>query len=285
MSSWIKLIRASVRPSVTLILATLVVPCSALAQPETGTQTILSSGAQRSYLLYVPEKLSEEPVPLVLNFHGSGGVPENQMATSGFAAIADREGFSVAFPAGAFSNTVSSRSWNANVESGVDDVQFARDVVADVSARINIDTTRIYSTGFSGGARMSSRLACELADILAAAAPVAGLQYPEDCTLGRAIPILSIHGKADRVNSYELAENSRPYWRMGVETAVERWREANGCTDGSQVSDIADNIELRLWSACDSTAEIRFYVIEDGDHVWPDWASESIWSFFEEKSL
>ena len=285
MSSWSESIRPSAGPFVKLILAILVAPLVAVAQPETGTQTIQSSAVERSYLLYVPENLGGEPVPLVLNFHGSGGVPENQLATSGFGAIADREGFAVAYPAGVFGNSVSSRSWNANVESGVDDVQFARDVIADVSARMDIDATRIYATGFSGGARMSSRLACELADILAAAAPVAGLQYPDDCTLDRAIPILAIHGKADRVNSYELAENSRPYWRMGVETAVERWREANGCTDGSQVSEAADNTELRLWSACDSNAKIRFYVIEGGGHVWPDWASESIWTFFEEQSL
>jgi len=284
MNSWCQLIRRSVRPLVTLFLI-LFAPLASLAQPETGTQTILSAGTERSYLLYVPENLGSEPVPLVLNFHGSGGVPENQLATSGFDAIADREGFAVAFPAGAFSNTVSSRSWNANVEPGVDDVQFARDVIADVSMRMNIDATRIYATGFSGGARMSSRLACELADVLAAAAPVAGLQYPEGCTLDRAIPILAIHGKADRTNSYELAENSRPYWRMGVETAVDGWREANGCSNSSQVVGFAENDELRSWSACDLTAEIQFYVIEDGGHVWPDWASESIWSFFEKHSL
>jgi polyhydroxybutyrate depolymerase len=217
----------------------------------------------------------------VLNFHGSGGVPENQLATSGFDVLADREGFAVAFPAGVFTNSVSSRSWNANVEEGVDDVKFARDVIADVSARINVDPARIYVTGMSGGARMSSRLACELSDVLAAAAPVAGLQYPDGCVPVRAIPIISFHGKADRVNQYEVSADSRPYWRMGVETAAEKWRQANNCKADVQVSEINDNVELRTWSDCDNGSEIRLYVIEDGGHVWPDDASEKIWSFFE----
>jgi polyhydroxybutyrate depolymerase len=248
--------------------------------PGPSTMSLSSGGVERAYLLYVPAAYDGSPVPLVLNFHGSGGAPESQLATSGFDRLADAAGFAVAFPAGAFTNSVTSRSWNANVEPGVDDVQFARDVIADATARLNIDPDRIYSTGFSGGARMTSRLACELADVLAAAAPVAGLQYPDGCTPARPIPILAIHGKADRTNSWELTADSRPYWRMGVETAAERWRAVNGCADAVAVGELTANSELRHWADCDGGAEIRLVVIEDGGHVWPDDASERIVDFF-----
>jgi polyhydroxybutyrate depolymerase len=257
---------------------------SGFAQSAAGQSrhTILSAGVERAYLLHVPTGYDGNAIPLVLNYHGSGGVPENQLATSGFDELADRERFAVAFPAGVFTNSVSQRSWNANVEEGVDDVQFARDVIADVSARINIDPTRIYVTGMSGGARMSSRLACELSDILAAAAPVAGLQYPDGCAPVSAVPILAFHGKADRVNHYEVSADSRPYWRMGVETAIEKWRLANRCSNDVRSSEISDNVELRAWTSCDEDAEIHFFVIADGRHVWPEGASERIWSFFEQ---
>jgi polyhydroxybutyrate depolymerase len=255
------------------------------AQASTGNRTLVSGGIERSYLLHLPDGYDGQPIPLVLNFHGSGGVPESQLATSRFDALSDEAGFAVAFPAGVFTNPVSVRSWNANVESGVDDVQFARDLIADVAAEINVDTSRIYATGFSGGARMTSRLACELADVLAAAAPVAGLQYPEGCEPARPIPILAIHGKADRVNQYEVSASSPPYWRMGLETAVARWREAIGCEAEGEVSAVEPGVELRYWSDCSGDAEIRFYVIENGGHVWPDMASRVIWSFFESQSL
>jgi polyhydroxybutyrate depolymerase len=268
-------------PSIPALLVAASWPPVVPAQAETGVQTIVSGGVERSYLLYVPESYRGDPVPLVLNFHGSGGVPDNQRVTSAFDALAEREGFAVAFPAGAFTNSLTARSWNANLEPGVDDVRFARDVIADAAAKISIDESRIYATGFSGGGRMSSRLACELADTLAAAAPVAGLQYPTGCTPARAVPLMSFHGKADQVNHYELGDDARPYWRMGVETAVAMWREAIGCTGDPGIAAVAPGVELRRWSACRSGAEIRFYVIEDGGHVWPEDASELIWAFFE----
>lgn len=284
MVSWNRSFRRRSRAWIYAALAWLLGFVFTQVRAETLSETIMSAGVERSYLLYVPESYDGEPVPLVLNFHGSGGVPENQLATSRFDALAESEGFAVVFPAGAFTNSVTQRSWNANVEAGVDDVQFARDVIARVSEKLNIDQSRVYATGFSGGARMSSRLACELADTLAAVAPVAGLQYPDGCTPNRAIPIITFHGKADQINQFELSENSRPYWRMGVETAIEQWRDANACT-GTEASRVADNIELRQWPSCDADAEIHFYVIDDGGHVWPEGASARIWAFFESHSL
>lgn len=257
---------------------------AAAGQPATGPQKVVSGGTERSYLLHVPEGYRGDPVPLVLNFHGSGGMPENQLVTSRFDELADREGFAVAFPAGAFTNSLTARSWNANVEPGVDDVQFARDVIADVAAKLSIDSGRIYVTGFSGGGRMSSRLACELADMLAAAAPVAGLQYPDGCRPARPISLMSFHGTADQVNQYELSDDSRPYWRMGIEAAVERWREAIGCPEAPDIA-AGPGVELRRWTGCSAGAEIELHVIEGGGHVWPETASERIWTFFDRHSL
>jgi len=71
---------------------------------------------------------------------------------------------------------------------------------------------------------------------------------------------------------------------MGVETAIEQWRDANACI-GTEALRVADNIELRQWPSCDADAEIHFYVIDDGGHVWPEGASERIWAFFESHSL
>jgi polyhydroxybutyrate depolymerase len=251
-------------------------------QPASGqsTRTIQSGGGERSYLLHVPAGYAGEAISLVLNFHGSGGAPGNQLATSGFDALADAEGFAVAFPAGVFANSVSQRSWNANLDPGVDDVQFARDVIADVSATLNIDPSRIYATGFSGGARMTSRLACELADILAAAAPVAGLQYPDGCTPVHGVPILALHSKADPVNQYEVGADSRPYWRMGVETAVDRWRDALRCEGQGSVRVVAANAERRSYAPCRDGSEVGLIVTVDGGHTWPEGASATIWSFF-----
>ena len=281
---------------IAIFLAVLLSPL-VLSQPGAGfsEHELVSAGTQRSYLLYVPEGYAGEAVPLVFSFHGSGGVPQNQVTTSGFDQLAERHGFAVVFPAGEFTNSVSARSWNANMEAGVDDVQLVRDVIEDVAGRLNIDRSRIYTSGFSGGGRISSRLACELSDILAAAAPVAGLQYPDDCTLKRAIPIITFHAVDDPVNQYTVSANSRPYWRMGVETALDKWRQANGCSLANEDDRLAQGVTLYIWPDCTDAAEIHFYQTTTGGHTWPGSgqgtantdinASALIWEFFSRHRL
>lgn len=269
--------------------------------PGFSEHTLESSGTQRSYMLYVPESYTGDPVPLLLGLHPSGGNPQSQVNVSGFDALADRHGFVVAFPAGIFANSVSSRSWNANMDDGVDDVLFIRDLIDEVTGMVSVDRTRIYASGFSGGARMSSRLACELSDVLAAAAPVAGIQYPDGCIPSRPVPILTFHGRADATNHYELRADSRPYWRMGVETAVDRWRQANGCTLDNETAYVTSSVTFHSWKQCEGGAEIEFYIIEDGGHTWPGArrmstnasrvtnmdidASQLIWEFFSRHRL
>lgn len=278
-----------------VILGLILFSSGVLSQSGSGFSSHLidSAGAEREYLLFVPLDYEGEALPLVFSFHGSGGVPQNQVDTSNFDMLADRHGFAVVFPAGEFTNSVTARSWNANVDPGVDDVQFVRDMIEDVAGKVNINRSRIYTSGFSGGGRMSSRLACELSDVLAAAAPVAGLQYPDGCSLKRPIPIISFHALDDQVNQYTVAENSRPYWRMGVETALDKWRQANGCSLGNTDVGLPQQITFYRWTGCSGSAEIHFYHTERGGHTWPGSlrglanldASELIWEFFSKHQL
>jgi len=269
----------------------------ASAQPASGfsDHTLTSAGSQRQYLLYLPQHRPAGSLPLVFSFHGSGGYPQNQVDTSHFEALAEEHGFIAVFPAGAFTNSLTARSWNANVEAGVDDVQFVRDLIEDVAGMVAVDRKRIYTSGFSGGARISSRLACELSDVLAAAAPVAGLQYPDGCIPKRPVPVIAFHAEDDPVNTYEQTEDSRPYWRMGVETALDKWRQANGCSLANSDSQVAYGVREYTWDDCGGDSEIRFYQTSTGGHTWPGAAqrgavqdinaSELIWAFFSRHQL
>lgn len=259
------------------------------------SHTINSNGTERSYLLHIPAMETDGDLPLVFNFHGSGSTPQRQEAQTDFIQLANTHGFALVYPIGAFTNSVTSGSWNANLDAGVDDVQFTRDMIEDIASRLNIDRQRIYSTGMSGGGRITSRLACELSDVLAAAAPVSGLQYPESCTLKRAIPIQTFHSLDDRVNQYEVSANSRPYWSMGVETALDKWRQANECTLTNDADRLTQDVTYYHWSDCTGSAEIHFYQLSNGGHTWPNSPTESsnkdinasqlIWEFFSSHKL
>jgi polyhydroxybutyrate depolymerase len=77
--------------------------------------------------------------------------------------------------------------------------------------KFQIDPTRIYVTGMSNGGFMTNRVACEMSDIVAAAAPVAGPlmnvgveDHPFgwgsdgfECKPGRPVPILHMHSSKD----------------------------------------------------------------------------------------
>jgi poly(3-hydroxybutyrate) depolymerase len=65
------------------------------------TDTIISSGEKREYLLYVPKSYDRaKPTPLVINLHTSMSWPSSSMAISQWNQVADEQGFIVAYPEG-----------------------------------------------------------------------------------------------------------------------------------------------------------------------------------------
>src|SRR5262245_59561047 len=135
---------------------------------------VMSGGRERTFRLFVPDRYDgRTPLPLVLDLHGSGGTSAGQARNSGFEDVAAREGFVVA------SLQADGGRWNVPVrDNRPDDVVYVGDVIDDVAARLCTDKTRVYATGFSGGARMSSLLGCKLNTRIAAIAPVSGLRCP-----------------------------------------------------------------------------------------------------------
>ena len=166
--------------------------------PIAGVEQQLSSGGrQRTYRLFVPQGFTgRSALPLVLDLHGSGGTSAGQAKTSGFETVAAREGFVVA------SLQADGGRWNVPITDGrPDDVAYVSDVIDHLAARVCTDLARVYATGFSGGARMSSLLACRLNTRITAIAPMAGLRWPGPCD-GRPVPVLTFHGLADTQNPY-----------------------------------------------------------------------------------
>jgi len=60
-----------------------------------------------------------------------------------------------------------------------------------------VNEQRVYVTGLSDGAFMTSAVACEYANRVAAVAPVAGIQDIAGCRPARPVPVVTFHGTAD----------------------------------------------------------------------------------------
>jgi polyhydroxybutyrate depolymerase len=252
----------------TLLFATTV----SATQAAPLTQSISVDGVERSWQLFVPPAYSSNKKhPLVLDFHGSGGNPQGQSTNSNFIAIASEKGFLVVNPAGKyFRDANSGASWNVDLDGkGVDDVRFVRELIAHLQKQYSIDPQRIYATGFSGGARMSSRLACDLSDVIAAVGPVGGIRFPEKCTPGRAVPVIAFHGEKDEVNHYEHRSDSPSYWPVGVDAALSSWVQQNSCNPKAREQFLAVDITKRVYENCASGGDVVLIKSKHGKHTWP----------------
>ena len=259
--------------------------CDLAAAPGVADQRLTSDGRQRGYRLFVPPGYDgRTAMALVLDLHGSGGTSAGQAGTSRFEALAEREGFLVATL-----QADENRRWNVPVTDGrADDVLYVSDVIEHVAARVCTDLTRVYATGFSGGARMSSLLACRLGARIAAIAPMAGLRWPGPCE-GRAVPVLTFHGLADAQNTYDGGAAGRGgEWLESVPEALAGWAAHNGCETDAIFEDDAGPLSTLRYQDCDNGAEVRLVRIDGLGHVWArdeiD-ATAAMWEFFERHSL
>jgi polyhydroxybutyrate depolymerase len=228
-------------------------------------------------IVHVPTGYSgTTKVPLVLNMHGSGSTAAGQEAFTGMDGTADGDEFVVAYPQGLIPEG-SGFDWNvpgvplvggkAVPAGSADDVTFLTSLVRVLEKRYCIDSTRVYATGFSGGARIASQLACDASGTFAAVATVSGLRRPTPCPTTRPVPILSFHGTADPVDPY--GGNGEAYWTYSVPQAAQDWAAQNGCSPTPTTSVPTSGATLTRYTGCAGSSTVELYSISGAGHEWP----------------
>jgi polyhydroxybutyrate depolymerase len=278
----------------------------------TSAETLQIADGQRQYLLHVPPSYTgRERVPLVLNFHGYGGNGARQNDYSGLVPVSDANGFLLVSPNGL--PTMNGTPWWNNLQlpdpPHEDDVAFVGALLDELEADLCIDSARIYATGMSNGALMSSRLACSLASRIAAVAPVAGAYYPplvtdrepERCADKRPVPIIGFHGTLDPQVPFNGGPSTRGgTFRLPIDDATpeedvfQAWAAHNGCTQGRKESRVSAEVRLVTYGGCTDGADVQLYIVDGGGHTWPGSqveraehtthdirASDLMWTFFQ----
>lgn len=219
----------------TLLLLTAVMlfgssaPSHAVYATGDNERTLTHDTILREYNVYAPASYDgASAVPLIVDLHGASSNKAQQQAISGWAGEADVEGFLVAYPQGI------GDTWNAGVCCGGntnDDVGFIRAMVDAIELEGNVDATRVYVTGLSNGGAMTQRLACEAADVFAAAAPLAFptpyADFATQCTPSTEIPVLLTMGLTDTVVPYSGG------FFGGAVPSFEAWRAKFACGAGT----------------------------------------------------
>ena len=275
----------------------------------THTYTLQHGGLTRKYLIHVPRKYNDRgPAPLVVALHGGGGSMEYQADDSKYGLIKKSEetGTILVFPNG-YSRRDSGRlaTWNAGEccgpahEVNVDDVGFIRAMLIEVRKKLHVDADRIYATGMSNGGLMAYRLACEMADVFRAIAPVAGTDNTLTCTPSRPVSVLHIHAKNDSHVLFEGGAGPDAFKSAvneftSVPATISKWTKLNACTSPPKRTLKVKGAYCERYEPCKSETVVELCVTESGGHSWPGGqkrrgetpseaisATDVMWDFFE----
>jgi polyhydroxybutyrate depolymerase len=244
---------------------------------SSATLTLNVDGHQRTVIVHLPRTSSDTtPLALVLNLHGSGSTALEQEEFTKMNVTANHDGFIVAYPQGLIPDGTG-YDWNIPgvaliggrkvPANAANDVKFLTALVGILEQRYCVNPREVYATGFSGGAREASQLACNESDIFAAVAPVSGLRRPSPCPATRAVPVISFHGSADPVDPF--AGHGQSYWTYSVSTAEKYWAEQDHCSLHATTSTPASGAKLTTYTKCADGASVELYELLGEGHEWP----------------
>lgn len=240
--------------------------------------TLEAGGAIRDVRIFVPDNISSDPAPTVLNWHGLGSNGAEQAALSGYEALAATEGFVVVHATGT-AGADGSNSWElaAFDTPDRDDLAFADALIDVVVDDWCGDPDRIYSTGMSNGGLFTSELVCNRSTRIAAAASVAGTTHPSTCDPERAVPYVAFHGTEDFVVPFDADQPSTLLPPAGVDALIDDTTPAEfaefaasaGCDiDPTRIEETAEVVRYD-YAGCDDGVPMAFYEVIGGGHTWP----------------
>jgi len=124
-------------------------------------KVVCKTDPSQSYALYIPTKASDAPLPVIYLFdpHGDGTLPLKK-----YRSLADAYGYILAG---------SNNSKNGNDWASTENIW--RHLSDDSRSRVKINEARVYTCGFSGGAKVASFIALQHPGIKGVIAGGAGL--------------------------------------------------------------------------------------------------------------
>lgn len=222
-------------------------------------------------LIHVPRG-ARGRLPLVVAFHGAYDDAPGTSVYYGLSRLADRQHFAVLYPEASHN-----RFWELRDDQR-EDVAAVRSLLDRAERASCIDPSRVYATGVSNGGGFTARLGCEMADRLAAIAPVAGgYAPPERCHPSRPLPVLEIHGTRDVVVPYGGKRVDRPgsiSSFLGVARFLRQWAALDGCRGGPRLTTPQPGVTRMKWGQCAGGSVVEHLKLAGTDHGWPggDWS-------------
>lgn len=274
-------------------------PATTEGEADAGAAPVV--GGARPAKLRVPAGYDPaKPAPLLLMLHGYGTAGSLIDFYIKMTSIADEKGFLYVAPDGTFDAT-GKRFWNATDaccdygKTNVDDVAYLVGLIEEIKRSYSVDPARIYVMGHSNGGFMANRLACDRADVFAAAVSVSGANFadPARCKPSAPVGFLQVHGTTDQTVLFagEGGDGGLGGAYPGADTTVAIWADKNGCAKAPvagqpiHVDSSKAGAETRVTrrDGCAKNGAAELWAIEGAGHLFsytPE-ALRATWDFLE----
>ena len=217
-----------------------------------------------------------------MDLHGYGENADLHTKISGLGSYGDTHGFLTITPQVQGPVPL----WDTSLKGK--DVAYLGELLDTAERALCVDTRRVFVTGYSNGAFMTSALACTYADRIAAVAPVAGIQNISGCAPARRVPVVAFHGTADHFVTYDGSVGSaiaslpapdgsgRTLGQIGsagskgpsVPQILAAWAARNGCAKTATEQVVTSDV-TQIRYACPAGADVELYRVTGGGHAWP----------------
>ncbi|KAL5345288.1 hypothetical protein ACLOAV_009658 [Pseudogymnoascus australis] len=245
--------------------------CGKSSGLESGTFSITSGGQEREYTLSLPENYdTNSPYKLIFGLHWLDGTMQDVVSGSyyGVQPLSDNKVIFVA-PQGL------DNGW---ANTGGNDVTLIDDILATLQEALCIESTQIYSMGWSYGGSMSYALACSRPDVFRGVAVMSGANL-SGCSPGtEPVAYYAQHGVSDDVLSIAMGRQIR-------DTFVTN----NGCSsqDAPEPNAGSGTHTKTEYSGCSADHPV-WWTAFDGGHIPlgtdaasnSPWTPTELWDFF-----
>ncbi|MBC97570.1 MAG: hypothetical protein CME63_07455 [Halobacteriovoraceae bacterium] len=241
----------------------------------------------------LPRKFEKkEKWPLLISLHGYGGNSLIQKYYIRLGHYENQFGYVYTAPNG-IKNNEGKRFWNASEfccnfdPQIVDDVSYIKNLIHRITTSPEIgriDLSQIYLIGYSNGAFLASKIACESDLPIAGIVTISGtgdlrgkdqqlfLKDKIECSHNRPIKVLHIHGTEDETIRYQGFDNGKTAHVSAIDH-VTRWANHNGCKGSLEkkpevfnASNFVKGKETERYAFEDCEAKVEHYKIKGGAH-------------------
>jgi poly(3-hydroxybutyrate) depolymerase len=236
----------------------------------TAQQQMSVGGAQRTYLLEVPQSVDNQtPLALVFALHGANMTNTQVVGSFNVGSLSKGQAITV-YPQG--DETASGARWTSN-EANWSYIQM---LMTDLESRYCVDPNRVFLTGFSMGGGFTMDTACQKSTMFRAFATVEGYgpggvsaaTQPTCANAAAKAPLLIIQGSTDGTVTPAMGQASLAFWTG-----------KNGCSATTSMPMGMGFTSCTANEDCTSGFPV-YYCTGTWMHAITSTAAADVWAFF-----